>query len=49
VASKQEITSLYGHTGPITDLVFSADAKYLFSTSTDGTIRIWGVPKTEQR
>jgi WD40 repeat protein len=44
VAAKQEITSLYGHTGPITDLVFTADGKYLFSTSTDGTIRIWGVP-----
>jgi WD40 repeat protein len=44
VASKQEITSLDGHTDLITDLVFTLDGKMLFSTSLDGTIRIWGVP-----
>lgn len=44
VESRQEITSLYGHSGLITDMVFTEDGKMLFSTSMDGTIRIWGVP-----
>jgi len=44
ISSGREISSLYGHTDLITDLTFSTDGKMLFSTSRDGTIRIWGVP-----
>lgn len=35
-----------GHTDRITDLQFSADCRWLLSSSMDGTLRIWDVPGT---
>lgn len=32
------------HTGPISDLGFTPDGRHLFSSSMDGTIRVWDVP-----
>jgi len=32
------------HDGPITDLAFSPDGRKLFTSSLDGTLRIWDVP-----
>ncbi|OEU21299.1 WD40 repeat-like protein [Fragilariopsis cylindrus CCMP1102] len=32
------------HTGPISDLGFSPDGRTLYSSSLDGTIRVWDVP-----
>lgn len=34
-------TVLKGHTGSVLGLTLSADEKYLFSCSGDGTIRVW--------
>lgn len=36
--------SCVGHTGPISDLVFGQDGRKLFTSSLDGTIRVWDVP-----
>ncbi|KAL7544274.1 hypothetical protein ACHAWF_010216, partial [Thalassiosira exigua] len=33
-----------GHTGPITDLNFGPDGRRLFTSSLDGSIRVWDVP-----
>ena len=33
-----------GHTDRITDLRMSADARWLLSSSLDGTLRVWDVP-----
>lgn len=38
------VAILSGHSGGITRLVFSQDGKNLISSSTDGTIRLWGIP-----
>mmetsp|Transcript_16355 Transcript_16355/g.18647 ORF Transcript_16355/g.18647 Transcript_16355/m.18647 type:complete len:1277 (+) Transcript_16355:127-3957(+) len=32
------------HTGPITDLAFGPDGRKLFTSSIDGTLRVWDVP-----
>lgn len=45
VFTRREIMSLFGHSGSITDLRFTPDGKFLISSSLDGTIRLWGVPK----
>jgi len=39
----QMLAALAGHRDEITQLVFSADGKYLASSSLDGTIRLWAV------
>ena len=33
-----------GHTDRITDLQMSQDARWLLSSSLDGTMRVWDVP-----
>lgn len=38
------ISSLYGHTLGVNDAKFSPDGTLIASTSSDGTIRIWGIP-----
>lgn len=37
------ITKLKGHKGPITQLQFWRDSKYIISSSLDSTIRIWNM------
>ena len=32
------------HTGPISDIAFGPDSRKLFSSSLDGTLRVWDVP-----
>ncbi len=44
MSNMQIVSTLGGHRGPITQLVFSPDGQNLISASTDGTIRTWGLP-----
>jgi WD40 repeat protein len=44
ISARQEVMSLFGHSGSITDLRFTSDGTLLISASLDGTIRLWGVP-----
>lgn len=37
----RHVASLAGHTGPLTDIVFSEDGRRVATASTDGTARIW--------
>jgi hypothetical protein len=39
------LSRLVGHTGPVTSVEFSSDGKFLVTGSTDGTIRLWGIPE----
>jgi len=41
--SGKRVQELRGHHGKINDLTFSFDGKYLVSTSTDRTVRVWNV------
>jgi|GEM_PF-2242111 len=43
----EELAVLTGHTEWITSLSFNADGTLLMSSSTDGTVRLWGVPAGE--
>lgn len=38
------LNGLEGHTQEIRDVIFSADGSRIFTSSNDGTIRIWGIP-----
>ena len=40
----KERATLKGHTGVICSLAFTPDGKTLASGSSDGTIRLWGIP-----
>lgn len=33
-----------GHTDRITDMALASDARWLLSSSLDGTVRVWDVP-----
>jgi WD40 repeat protein len=35
---------LFGHRSSVTGLAFSRDGKNLLSSSSDGTVRVWGIP-----
>lgn len=39
--SGQGVSHLYGHSGSIMGLSYSTDQALLFSSSTDGTVRLW--------
>ncbi|MBF0565137.1 MAG: serine/threonine protein kinase [Nitrospirae bacterium] len=41
IGNGKAVGSLKGHTGAITDLVFSADGRSVLSSSADGTVRLW--------
>lgn len=43
LTSMQVISTLPGHHGQVEHLAFSADGRYLATTSQDGTVRIWGI------
>jgi WD40 repeat protein len=40
-ATHKEMKKLQGHRGPVTDVCFSADSKYLLSGSWDGSVVLW--------
>jgi WD40 repeat protein len=42
-SSGQRLAQLKGHTASIWHIVFSPDGKTLATTSTDGTVRLWGI------
>ena len=44
MGSKKEVMRLFGPEGIITDLMFSPNGSFLVTSSTDGIIRVWGVP-----
>lgn len=48
LADQRRIRLVNSHVDQITDLAFSLDDKYLTSTSTDGTVRIWSIVGKEQ-
>lgn len=39
--SEQQVKHLYGHSGSVTGLSYSTDQALLFSSSADGTVRLW--------
>ena len=43
-ANIQAKNILQGHTGNITSLAFQSSIQWLFTASTDGTVRIWDFP-----
>ena len=38
------LTRLDGHEGPVLQVSFSPDGKYLASSGGDGTVKVWSVP-----
>ena len=41
----KEIATLTGHTGAITSLAIPATSKTLLTSSTDGTAKLWQLPR----
>ncbi len=44
IEAMRSVRQFRGHTDRITDLRMSADARWLLSSSLDGTLRVWDVP-----
>ncbi|KAK3255010.1 hypothetical protein CYMTET_35800 [Cymbomonas tetramitiformis] len=44
VVALRRVRRYTGHTDRITDLKMSADARWLMSSSMDGTVRVWDIP-----
>lgn len=40
------IRKFTGHRGPLTDLTFSPDSRWLVSSAMDSTIRTWDIPSS---
>lgn len=40
----KRVRTFSGHQKSITDLSFSADGRWLLSSSEDGTFRVWDIP-----
>ncbi|MBC8507275.1 MAG: hypothetical protein ISR58_09540 [Anaerolineales bacterium] len=47
LSSGEQIKSFETDPSPIKDLLFSADGKYLLSSSQDGFVTLWGLPPGE--
>lgn len=48
IGSGQLLGELSGHAGTVTGLAISSDGTLLISISEDGTIRLWGIPPSEE-
>lgn len=44
ISTKKLARRFHGHTHRVTDVNFSADARWLFSASADSTLRVWDIP-----
>ena len=44
IEAVRSVRSFRGHMDRVTDLRMSADARWLLSSSLDGTLRVWDVP-----
>lgn len=42
VARARELVNLHGHIGRVTSVCFTHDGRSLISTSSDGTVKVWG-------
>jgi WD40 repeat protein len=47
VETGKQVLKLAGHTGPVTGLVVLPDGHRVLSSSWDGSVRLWGLPRKE--
>lgn len=46
IDTRTVIRKFTGHRGPLTDLTFSPDSRWLVSSAMDSTIRTWDIPSS---
>lgn len=46
IDSRNVVRNFSGHHGPLTDLTFSPDSRWLVTSAMDSTIRTWDIPSS---
>lgn len=46
VDTRNIVRKFSGHRGPLTDLTFSPDSRWIVSSAMDSTIRTWDIPSS---
>lgn len=44
IVSRKTVRSFGGHSSQLTDLCWSADARWVLTSSVDSTVKVWDVP-----